>query len=84
MLQTTSARHVSFGLRNSSFVSGYVSREQVQAGGFDTLLSGLLWLVRDGEVYVDESLTGDKEDMDFQGTGSGQQFVSVVRNGPAV
>ena len=42
------------------------------------LLQGLVWLVRDGAVYVDESVYSDKEDFSFQSTGNVGQFVSVV------
>ena len=69
VVQTSDKHNVNFGIRGGQFVTGYVSSEEITGvvsgeseGGtrdghvpFDTLVSGLGWLVREGEVYVEES-----------------------------
>lgn len=47
--------NVNFGvLKNGSFVVGYISPEDVEAGTFLQLVAGLGWIVRNGENYVKE------------------------------
>lgn len=86
VVQTSELHNVNFGIRNGTFVIGYVESSEILGSnmtsdwiGFDTLISGLVWLVRDGEVYVTESLHpqyGAGEDMTPQTAGS--QFASVL------
>jgi hypothetical protein len=95
VIQTSNLHNVNFGIRNGSFVIGYVEAGEIlgpqttnssQATqeshdwvGFDTLVSGLVWLVRDSEVFVSESLRpqyGAGEDMTPQTAGS--QFASLL------
>merc|ERR1712217_690186 len=38
---------------NGEYVIGYVSPEDIAAGGFEELVNGLGWLVRDGVNYID-------------------------------
>lgn len=77
--QTSNKHNVNFGLRNGLFVTGYVDAEEIRnaTNPFDTLISGLIWLVRNGESYVSESLSlgGDAEDMSGQSTG--RMFATV-------
>jgi len=47
--------NVAFGIKNGEFVVGYVSPEDIAAGGFEELVNGLGWLVKDGKNYIDES-----------------------------
>lgn len=74
--------NVNFGIRNGSFVTGYVSDAELGGIGhddhaYDTLVSGILWLVRNGEEYLDDNMAedGDAEDLTMQDTGS--QFSTV-------
>jgi hypothetical protein len=103
VVQTSELHNVNFGIRNGSFVIGYVETSEIlgpqqhtnhnssqkQGGdgeqeskewiGFDTLVSGLVWLVRDSEVFVTESLRpqyGVGEDMTPQT--AGQQFATLL------
>lgn len=80
IIQTSKKHNVNFGIRNGSFVVGYVEEEEIKdpTRPFDTLISGLTWLVRGGQSYVTESLSpfGDNEDMSAQSTGT--QFAHVV------
>ena len=58
VLHTTKARAVSFGLRNGSYVVGYLDEDDVaySAHLFDNLVTGTLWLVRHGESHVLDSI----------------------------
>ena len=79
--QLHDAHNVNFGLRNGSFVVGYVDSAEIldpNQPKFDFLISGLGWLVRNGKSYVRESFSttgGDNEDMSMQSTGN--TFVTV-------
>merc|ERR1719362_539252 len=44
--------NVNFGIKGGKFYVGYFKPEQLQ--GFDHLVSGVVWLVRDGKNYVDQ------------------------------
>jgi hypothetical protein len=62
VVQTSEKHNVNFGIRSGKFVTGYVTSDEITASAsrgthepFDTLVSGLGWLIREGEVYVDES-----------------------------
>jgi hypothetical protein len=56
--QTSNRKNVNFGIRNGNFVTGYVEPTEVLDASrpFDTLISGLGWLVRKGKSYILESL----------------------------
>ncbi len=78
--QLSDLHNVNFGIRNGSFVVGYVEKEEIldpKRPPFDFLVSGLGWLVRGGKSYVAESFSaqGDKESMAAQS--NGPQFLSV-------
>jgi hypothetical protein len=82
ILQTSDWHNVNFGIRKGQFVVGYVDADEIRGEGaaaredwsaFDTLISGIVWLVRNGEVFVDESMHpqyGQGEDMRAQTAGS--------------
>jgi hypothetical protein len=79
--QLSELHNVNFGMRNGSFVTGYVTPEEVNdptQAPFEFLISGLGWLVRNGQSYVKESFSetdGDAESMAPQTTGA--QFLTV-------
>ena len=76
LVQTSTTGNVNFGIRNGNFVVGNIlSKEIKHDDPFDTLISGIVWLVRKGQNYVRESLI-DGEDMSAQTTG--KQFASVL------
>jgi len=47
--------NVAFGIKNGEFVVGYVSPDHIAEGGFEELVAGLGWLVKNGQNFVDES-----------------------------
>jgi len=75
--QTSSKKNVNFGLRNGKYVIGYVESNEIrnESNPFDTLISGLVWLVREGKSYVYESIYEDAEDLTAQSTGD--RFATV-------
>jgi len=44
--------NVNFGIKDGKFYIGYFSPEEI--AGFDHMVSGVVWLVRDGKNYVDQ------------------------------
>lgn len=82
-LSTSDRHNVNFGIRNGSFVIGYVSQEELHGSAmpFDTLVSGIGWLVRGGQEYLEESLSasGDAEDLSAQSTGNTFATVKSAR-----
>ena len=59
------AKKVNFGIRQGSFVTGYVDSTEIldqKAPRFDTLVSGLGWLVRKGMVNIDSSFDANIDD----------------------
>jgi exopolysaccharide biosynthesis protein len=54
----------SFGLigkgKEQKFVSGYLTKENVHNMGFTQLVSGALWLVRNGKSFVNQSIIIEK------------------------
>jgi len=44
--------NVNFGVKNGKFYIGYLKPEEIE--GFDMLVSGVVWLVRDGKNYVNQ------------------------------
>lgn len=78
-------QNANFGLlKNGSFVSGYIPLDLIakkDANGqitsdFETLVSGVVMLVKDGVNFVDVS--GTLEDSSTQTTGSMDTFIQVV------
>ncbi|XP_071824671.1 N-acetylglucosamine-1-phosphodiester alpha-N-acetylglucosaminidase-like isoform X2 [Apostichopus japonicus] len=67
-----------FGIRrDGTLVFGYLSEEDVldETNPFIQLVGGVGWLIRDGEVYLDESLKA--ECSDTEETGTMEQFFNV-------
>lgn len=68
VVQTSDKHNVNFGVRNGSLVVGYFGADDVVSNGdeaFESLFGGAGWLVREGNVYIQESLSpdGDGEDV---------------------
>eukprot|EP00116_Pleurobrachia_bachei_P002899 sb/3463161/ len=63
-------------LKNGTIVVGYLSEEHVLGWEFQTLVQGIIWLVRDSKNHVQESI--EIESGDMQTTGNLEGFVSVV------
>ncbi|XP_074925393.1 N-acetylglucosamine-1-phosphodiester alpha-N-acetylglucosaminidase isoform X2 [Chelonoidis abingdonii] len=78
-------QNAQFGIRkDGTMVFGYLSEEDVldQVNPFVQLVSGVAWLLRDGEVYVAESKTAECDKT--QTTGSFDKFINVISARTAV
>ncbi|KAM4601191.1 N-acetylglucosamine-1-phosphodiester alpha-N-acetylglucosaminidase isoform 1-T1 [Polymixia lowei] len=78
-------QNAQFGIRrDGSMVFGYLSEEDVldQVNPFVQLVSGVVWLLRNGQVYINQSL--EAECAGTQKTGNLQYFVDVVSGRTAV
>ncbi|KAM6910718.1 N-acetylglucosamine-1-phosphodiester alpha-N-acetylglucosaminidase [Xenentodon cancila] len=78
-------QNAQFGIReDGSLVFGYLSRDDVlnQSIPFVQLVSGVIWLLRNGEIYINQSL--EAECGKVQETGSLRFFVDVVSARTAV
>ncbi|NXC30730.1 NAGPA acetylglucosaminidase, partial [Campylorhamphus procurvoides] len=78
-------QNAQFGIRqDGTMVFGYLSEEDVlnQTNPFVQLVSGVVWLLRDGEVYINESRTA--ECGDTQTTGTFDKFINVISARTAV
>jgi len=69
-------------LKNGTIITGYLTEDHVTSLEWINLVQGIIWLVRDGKSYVEESISMECQDM--QTTGSMDQFVSVVSARTAV
>ena len=75
-------QNANFGIRkDGTIVTGYLAEEDVFGSGtenskFLQLVSGVLWIVRRGKIYVDESKKAECQDT--QETGSMDLFANVV------
>ena len=83
VVRSTNVHVVSFGIRNGSYVVGYVDKmeilKSIQDGiPFQELISGILWLVRDGKNYLKESLKEEDTEA-FQNTGNSFATVQSAR-----
>ncbi|KJE93371.1 N-acetylglucosamine-1-phosphodiester alpha-N-acetylglucosaminidase [Capsaspora owczarzaki ATCC 30864] len=84
LVQNTGRQNANFGIRrDGTIVVGYLTSNEIAEieasdNPFQQLVAGVVWLVRDGEPYIDESSA--MEDMSVQETGI--TFVSV-RSGRA-
>ncbi|XP_053936163.1 N-acetylglucosamine-1-phosphodiester alpha-N-acetylglucosaminidase isoform X2 [Cuculus canorus] len=78
-------QNAQFGIqKDGTMVFGYLSEEDVldQANPFVQLVSGVVWLLRDGEVYVNHSRTAECDEI--QTTGTFDRFINVISARTAV
>lgn len=78
-------QNANFGIRkDGTIVTGYLSEEAVidQENPFVQLVSGVIWLVRDGESFVNASKKIECEDL--QETGTVDLFVNVISGRTAI
>ncbi|XP_075937402.1 N-acetylglucosamine-1-phosphodiester alpha-N-acetylglucosaminidase-like isoform X2 [Anarhichas minor] len=62
-------QNAQFGIRrDGSLVFGYLSQEDVldQSNPFVQLVSGVVWLLRNGEVYINQSLEAESNIVDME------------------
>jgi N-acetylglucosamine-1-phosphodiester alpha-N-acetylglucosaminidase len=66
IVQNTGTRNANFGFtKDGEYVVGYLSKSDVEKLDLYELIAGVLWLVRDGKVYVDESVREEAPAFDF-------------------
>ncbi|XP_015271119.1 PREDICTED: N-acetylglucosamine-1-phosphodiester alpha-N-acetylglucosaminidase [Gekko japonicus] len=86
LVQTSKGlQNAQFGIRqDGTLVFGYLSEEEVLAeeNPFVQLVSGVVWLLRDGEVYVNQSR--DLECSKTQTTGTFDTFIHTISARTAV
>ncbi|KAM5330091.1 N-acetylglucosamine-1-phosphodiester alpha-N-acetylglucosaminidase isoform 2-T2 [Glossophaga mutica] len=78
-------QNAQFGIRrDGTLVTGYLSEEEVlnTENPFVQLLSGVVWLIRNGSIYINESQAAECEET--QETGSFSKFVNVISARTAV
>ncbi|XP_054017237.1 N-acetylglucosamine-1-phosphodiester alpha-N-acetylglucosaminidase [Dryobates pubescens] len=78
-------QNAQFGIRrDGTLVFGYLSEEEVldEANPFVQLVSGVVWLLRDGEVYINQSQAAECGDV--QTTGTFDRFINVISARTAV
>uniref|UniRef100_G3T2D5 N-acetylglucosamine-1-phosphodiester alpha-N-acetylglucosaminidase n=1 Tax=Loxodonta africana TaxID=9785 RepID=G3T2D5_LOXAF len=78
-------QNAQFGIRrDGTLVTGYLSEEEVldTENPFVQLLSGVVWLIRNGSIYINESLATECDET--QETGSFSKFVNVLSARTAV
>ena len=78
-------KNANFGIRqDGSFMTGYIPDEEVLSGEipFKQLVSGILWLVRNGSNYVNVSMR--EECRNNQDTGSMKIFAECISARSAV
>eukprot|EP00033_Pygsuia_biforma_P002378 GCRY01002632.1.p1 GENE.GCRY01002632.1~~GCRY01002632.1.p1 ORF type:complete len:556 (+),score=63.38 GCRY01002632.1:193-1860(+) len=74
-VQSSGNRNANFGmLNNGSFITGYIPPSVATSLNFKYLVSGVVWLVRNGNNYV--STAAKEENLDTQETGS--NFIDIV------
>lgn len=58
IIQTSDVRVANFGVRGNKFVVGYVDPATINSSNpaFSQLVAGVGWLVRNGEVYLEEAM----------------------------
>lgn len=77
IVQASSEQNANFGIRqDGTIVVGYIPEEQVFDGSYRQLISGVIWLVRNGSNYVNESMK--LECASHQDTGKMSTFVNVL------
>jgi len=78
VIQNTGYQNAMFGLtKDGRLITGYLHADQVEADGFEELVAGVIWLVRDGVNYVKASLK--VENMTVQATGSAFATIESAR-----
>ncbi|XP_058013069.1 N-acetylglucosamine-1-phosphodiester alpha-N-acetylglucosaminidase isoform X1 [Ahaetulla prasina] len=85
LVQSSGVQNAQFGIRkDGTLVFGYLSEEEVLAtdNPFVQLVSGVGWLLRDGEVYVNQSQVAECDKT--QETGTFDTFVNMVSARTAV
>ncbi|XP_039594877.1 N-acetylglucosamine-1-phosphodiester alpha-N-acetylglucosaminidase isoform X1 [Polypterus senegalus] len=78
-------QNAQFGIRkDGTLVFGYLSEDDVldQKNPFVQLISGVIWLLRNGTIYVNESKKAECEET--QETGKFEKFINVVSARTAV
>ncbi|XP_036930218.1 N-acetylglucosamine-1-phosphodiester alpha-N-acetylglucosaminidase-like [Acanthopagrus latus] len=78
-------QNAQFGIRrDGTLVFGYLSQDDVldQSNPFVQLVSGVVWLLRNGEVYINQSLMAECDKT--QETGNFHTFIDVVSARTAV
>ncbi|KAM8777671.1 N-acetylglucosamine-1-phosphodiester alpha-N-acetylglucosaminidase [Rhynchonycteris naso] len=78
-------QNAQFGIRrDGTLVTGYLSEEEVldTENPFVQLLSGVVWLIRNGSIYINESQATECDET--QETGSFSKFVNVISARTAV
>ncbi|XP_061573340.1 N-acetylglucosamine-1-phosphodiester alpha-N-acetylglucosaminidase [Cololabis saira] len=78
-------QNAQFGIKkDGSLVFGYLSQDDVlnQSNPFVQLVSGVIWLLRNGEIYINQSLEAECDKV--QETGSLRFFADVVSARTAV
>uniref|UniRef100_A0A3Q3FZI1 N-acetylglucosamine-1-phosphodiester alpha-N-acetylglucosaminidase n=1 Tax=Labrus bergylta TaxID=56723 RepID=A0A3Q3FZI1_9LABR len=78
-------QNAQFGIReDGTLVFGFLSQEEVldRSNPFVQLISGVVWLLRNGEVYINQSLQAECDKT--QETGFFREFVDVVSARTAV
>nr|XP_031543057.1 N-acetylglucosamine-1-phosphodiester alpha-N-acetylglucosaminidase isoform X2 [Vicugna pacos] len=78
-------QNAQFGIRrDGTLVTGYLSEEEVldTENPFVQLLSGVVWLIRNGSIYINESQAAECNET--QETGSFSKFVNVISARTAV
>uniref|UniRef100_A0A8C8SDA1 N-acetylglucosamine-1-phosphodiester alpha-N-acetylglucosaminidase n=1 Tax=Pelusios castaneus TaxID=367368 RepID=A0A8C8SDA1_9SAUR len=78
-------QNAQFGIRkDGSLVFGYLSEEEVldEVNPFVQLVSGVVWLLRGGEVYINQSKTAECDKT--QTTGTFDKFINVISARTAV
>ncbi|XP_048576830.1 N-acetylglucosamine-1-phosphodiester alpha-N-acetylglucosaminidase [Nematostella vectensis] len=79
VMDADGVQNANFGIRkDGTIVTGYLSENTVldQENPFVQLVTGVIWLVRNGEVYVNASKKAECEDL--QESGSVDLFVNVL------
>lgn len=85
VVDANGVQNANFGIRkDGTIVTGYLSEELVidKDNPFVQLVSGVTWLVRDGESFVNASKKIECEDL--QETGSVDTFVNVIAGRTAI
>lgn len=72
-----------FGItKDGNIYTGYLSEIDIVAQDFVQLVGGVIWLVRDGEIHINDSMK--MECSDAQETGNFERFVNVISARTAV
>ncbi|KAK3085444.1 hypothetical protein FSP39_003398, partial [Pinctada imbricata] len=83
VMDSGGVQNAHFGITKSGDIySGYLSEIDLIAEDFTELVGGVIWLIRDGESYIEESI--DIECSDTQETGTLRRFVDVISSRTAI